>query len=215
MVEIVTQLFGELLSGEPLRLVEAVLGDPLPVVPPVQHRLEVLQFHGLCLGEMLVALRHVQPVKPGFLGRVSIVKEQNVGGDGGIGREHTAWQTDNGVQVKLSQQFLLDVHLGVVGAEQEAIGQDHRCPTIALQSVHDDRHEQVSGLTAGKVVWEVIFHIGLFAAAIGRIHQHHIELVVLGIVQHISRQGIVVVNAGDIQPVQQQIIAPQINDAQT
>ena len=84
MVEIVTQLFGELLSGEPLRLVEAVLGDPPAGRATSPAPAGSAPVSWLCLGEMLVALRHVQPVKPGFLGRVSIVKEQNVGGDGGI-----------------------------------------------------------------------------------------------------------------------------------
>ena len=205
LVQIVAQLLGELLRREPLRLVEAVLGDLLPVVPPVQNRLEMLWLHGLCLGKMLVALRHVQPVKPGLLGGVVIVKEQNVGGDGGIGREHAARQPDDGVQIELPQQLLFNAHLGVVGAEQKAVRQDHRRPAILFQPVHNHRHEQVGGLAAGQVAGEMVLHVRLLAAAVGGIHQYHVHLVVLGVVQHIVKQGIRVVHLGHIQPMKQKV----------
>ena len=49
------------------------------------------------------------------------------------------------------------------------------------------------------------FDICLLAAAVGGIHQHHVHLILPGIVQHVMRQGIVMINTGDIKSVQQQI----------
>ena len=101
LVEVVAQLFGKLLGSVLLRLVKAILGDLPPVVPPIQHGLEVLGLHGLGLGEVLISLRHIQPVEPSFLGGMGIVKEQDVGGDGRIGRKHAARQADNGMEIEL------------------------------------------------------------------------------------------------------------------
>ena len=51
----------------------------------------------------------------------------------------------------------------------------------------------------------MVFYVGLFVAAVGGIHQRHIELVRLGVVQHIPHQSVVVVHPGDIQSVKQQV----------
>ena len=132
------KLLCQLLRGEALRLVKAVRRDLLPVVPPLNRRVEVLQLHGLSLGEMLVAFRHVQPVEPRLLRRTSAVEEQDVGGNGGVRRKDAARHADDRVQVELAEQLLLDVHLGVVRAEQEAVGQNNRRAPAGSQPVHDD-----------------------------------------------------------------------------
>ena len=138
LIQIVAKVAGELFHGIAPGLVEAVHVQGLPVVPPDHHRVEVLQLHGLGLGEVLVALGHVQPIEPGLLRGAGAVKEQDVRGDGGIGGEDAAGHTDDGMEVKLRQQLFLDVDLGVVSAEEEAVGQDHRGAAVFFQSVHDD-----------------------------------------------------------------------------
>ena len=205
LVQVVAQFLGELVDGELLRLVKAVLGDLPPVVPPVQHGLKVLELHGLGLGEVLVPLGHIQPVEPGFLGGVGMVEKKDVGGNGRIRRKHAARQADDGMEIELPQQFALDVHLGIIGAEQEAVGEDYRGPAVLLEPVHDDRHEQVRRFAAGQVGGKVVFDLRLFAAAIRRIHQHHVHLVRLGIVQHIAQEAIGMVHPGHIQPMEQQV----------
>ena len=78
---------------------------------------------------MLVSLRHVHSIEPSLFGREAfsgticllVVEEKDVGGDTGIGREDTARQSDDGVQIELPQQFLLDGQLGIVSTEKEAI----------------------------------------------------------------------------------------------
>ena len=135
LVQIVSQFLGELLDGELLCLVKAVLSNFLAVVPPIQHWLEVLQPHGLGLGKMLVPFWHIQTVKPGFLGGVGVVKKQDIGSDRRIGREHASRQADDGVKIEFPQQFLFDVHLGIVGTEQKAVRQNHRRPAVLFQTV--------------------------------------------------------------------------------
>ena len=205
LVEVVAQVFGKLFCRELLCLVEPVLGQLLPMVPPFDGRGEMLQLHGLGLGEVLVALRHVQTIEPGLLGGASAVEEQDVGGDGRIGGEDAGRHTDDRMEVELRQQLLFQVDLGPVRAEQEAVGQDHRRPAALLQTVHDDRHKEVRGLGAGQVVGEMVLDLRFLAAAEGRVHEDHVELVVLGVVQHIPQKGVVVIHPRDVQPMQQQV----------
>ena len=115
---------------------------------------------------MLITLGHVQTVEPGFLRGAGTVEEENVRGDGGIGREDTAGHADDGMEIELREELLLDVELGVVGAEEEAVRKDHRGAAALLQAVHDDGHEEVGGLGAGQIRREVILDLGLFASAI-------------------------------------------------
>ena len=83
---------------------------------------------------------------------------------------------------------------------RESVWQDHRRPTALFQPVHDDGHKEIRRLAAGQVVGEVVLHIRLLAAAVGGIHQRHIELVRLGVVQHIPHQSVVVVHRGTSSP---------------
>ena len=205
LIQIVAQVIGELFHGKAPGFIKAVHVQGLAVVPPGHNRGEVLQLHGLGLGEVLVALGYVQTVKPGFLRGAAAVKEQDVRGDGGIGGENAAGHADDGVEIELRQQFFLDVDLGVVGAEEEAVGQDHRRAAVLLQPVHDDGHEEVGGLGAGQISGEMVLDLCLFAAAVRGIHEDHVKAVVVGVVQHVLQQGVVVIDPGHVQPVQQQV----------
>ena len=51
----------------------------------------------------------------------------------------------------------------------------------------------------------MVLDLRFLAAAVGRIHQHHVELIVLGIVQHVLQEGIIVINLRDVQSVQQHV----------
>ena len=74
---------------------------------------------------MLVTVGHVQTIEPRFPGieallgtlGLLVVEEKDIGGDAGIRRKNAAWQADDGVQVELPQQFLLDGEFGIVGTE--------------------------------------------------------------------------------------------------
>ena len=165
----------------------------------------MLEFHRLGLGEVLAVRGHVQTIEPCFLCRACTVEEQNVGSNRRIGRKNTTRHTDDGMQVEFGQQFLFDVDLGVIGTEQESVGQNHRHTTILLQTIHDDRHEKVSSFAACKIIWKVILYIRLFTAAVGRVHKNDIKLIVYGVVKYIFEKGIVMVHTRNIKSVQKEI----------
>lgn len=113
----------------------------LTVVPPLTDWVAMFRLHGLCLGEMLVPLWHIQTIEPRFLCRITfwsalrtgIVEEQNVRGNGSVGRKDATWQTDNGMQVEISEQFGLDGYLCVVRTKQETVWNNDRCTTFLFK----------------------------------------------------------------------------------
>ena len=205
LVEIVAELFGKLRCRELLRLVEAVQRELLAVLPPFYDGIEVLQLHRLRLGEVLVALRHVEAVEPRLLCRLCAVEEENVRRNRSIGREHAPGHADHGVQVEFRKQLLLDAQLCVVGAEEEAVGQDHRRASVLLEAIHDDRHEEVGRLGACEVGGEMALDVRLLAAAVGRIHEYDVELVALGVVEDIAQEGVGVEHLRDVQVVEEHV----------
>ena len=205
LVKIVAELVGELLSRELLRLVEAVLRELRAVLPPDDDGIEVLQLHRLRLGEVLVALRHVEAVEPGLLGGLGAVEEEDVRRDRGVGREDAPGHADHGVQVEFRKQLLLDAHLGVVRAEEKAVGQDHRRAAVLFQAVHDDGHEEVGRLGACEVGGKMALHVRLLATAVGGIHEDDVELVALGVVQDVVQEGVGVEHLRHVQVVQEHV----------
>ena len=109
------------------------------------------------------------------------------------------------MQVKLAEQLFLDIHLGVVCAEQEAVRQYDRRAAVLFQPVHDDGQEKIGGLAACEIVREVVFHVCLFAAAVGRVHKDHVKLIVFCVVQHVAEKRVIMEYARVVQPVQQKI----------
>ena len=51
----------------------------------------------------------------------------------------------------------------------------------------------------------MILYLCLFRAAVGRVHQNHIDLIILGVVQHVAQQGVVVEHLRHVQIMQQHI----------
>lgn len=196
---------GDLVYGVALGFGEVALEDFLTVVPPCFDGVEVLEAHGLCLAEVLVALGHVEAVEPGLLGRVGAVEEEDVRRDARIGREDAAGQPYDGVQVALGHELLLDVDFRVVGTEEEAVGQDDGGAATLLESIEDDAHEEVGRLTICEVVGEVAHDVFLLAAAVWRIHEDLVELVFLRVVEDVVEQAVAVVDVGVVDAVQQQV----------
>lgn len=196
---------GDLVGGVALGLGEVALEDFPTVIPPRFDGVEVLEAHGLCLAEVLVALGHVEAVEPCLLGRVGAVEEEDVRRDARVGREDAAGQPYDGVQVALGHELLLDVDFRVVGAEEEAVGQDDSRAAIRLEAVEDDAHEEVGRLAVCEVVGEVAHDVFLLAAAVRRIHEDLVELVALCVVEHIVKQAVAVVDVGVVDAVQQEV----------
>ena len=51
----------------------------------------------------------------------------------------------------------------------------------------------------------MILHVRLFAAAVRGIHEDHVKLIVLRVVQHVPQEGIIVVNLGQVDVMQQHV----------
>ena len=185
LVEIVAELFRQLLRRERLRLVETVRRERLAVVPPFHGGGEMLELHRFRFRKMLVAVRHVQPIEPRLLRGARAVEEKDVRRDGRVGGEDASGHADDRVEVELRQQLTLEVDLRVVRPEEEAVRQDDGGAAVPFQAVHDDGHEEVGGFGACKIGGKMVLHIGLFAAAVGGIHEDDVETVVVGIVQDV------------------------------
>ena len=63
-------------------------------------------------------------VEPDIPSRLAFLEEEQVGADGGVGPEHGVGQADDGVQVALFHEMLLEPRLDAL-AEQGAVGEDH------------------------------------------------------------------------------------------
>ena len=66
--------------------------------------------------------------------------------NGSIRAEHGAGQSDNGVQIKLTNELFLDIHFRIVQTEQETIRHDNGGSAVFLQTVQDNRHKQIGCL---------------------------------------------------------------------
>ena len=51
----------------------------------------------------------------------------------------------------------------------------------------------------------MVLYFRLFRSSIGRVHQNHIDPIILGIVQHVTQQGIVMEHLRHVQVMQQHI----------
>ncbi len=205
LVQIVVELFRQLLRGERLRLVETVRRERLAVVPPFHGGGEMLKLHRLRFREMLVAVRHVETIEPRLLRGARAVEEENVRRDGRVGGEDAAGHADDRMEVELRQQLTLEVDLRVVRPEEEAVRQDDGGAAVPFQAVHDDGHEEVGGFGACEIGGKMVLHVGLFAAAVGGIHEDHVEAVVVGIVQNVFQQGVVVEDVGLVQIMEEHV----------
>src|SRR5574344_458285 len=124
---------------------------------------------------MFIAVRHIKAIEPSFLRRTRIVEEKKIRRNRSIRREDASRKTDYRMEVELREQLLLDVHLGVVRAEEKPVGQNNRRASTFFKAVHDDRHKKIRRLGTRQIRGEVTLYIRLLAAAVGRIHKNHIE----------------------------------------
>ena len=148
---------------------------------------------------------NIHSVEPCFRCRLCVVEEQQIGGNGSIGAEHRAGQSDNGMQIKLANELFLDVYLGVVQTKQKAVRHDNGGSAVLLQAVQDDRHKQVGCFRTCQVVGEEALNRLVLMPTIGRIHQYHIKLIIIRIVQQIVFQRVHVIDVRDFNIMQQHI----------
>ena len=162
---------------------------------------------------MLSVRRNIHSVEPCFCCRLCVIEEQQIGGNGSIGAEHRAGQSDNGVQIKLANELFLDVYLRIVQTEQETIRHDNSSSAVFLQTVQDHRHEQIGSLRACQIIGEEALNGLVLMSAIGRVHQDDVELIRVRIVQQIMLQRVHVIDVRNLNVMQQHIgYAEQIRE---
>ena len=154
---------------------------------------------------MLSVRRNIHSIEPCFCCRLCVIEEQQIGGNGSIGAEHRARQSDNGVQIKLANELFLDVYLRIVQTEQETIRHDNSSSAVFLQTVQDHRHEQIGGLRACQIIGEESLNGLVLMSAIGRVHQDDVELIRICIVQQIMLQRVHMIDIGNFNVMQQHI----------
>ena len=205
LVEIIAQFFFQFLRADFFGFVKTVHGQFLTVIPPFFERFEIFRLEKSCFGKSWDIGRRIQTIEPGFPCRMGILKKEDIGRNTGIRSENTGRQTDNGVEIESGQELFLDIELGVVRAKEETVRKDDRRASVFLQTVEDQRHKEIGRFTAGQIVGEVALDVGLFAAAVGRIHHNDIETVFVRIVQDVADEGIVVDDVWHVYIMQEHI----------
>ena len=165
------------------------------VAPPVDLGFEFLEAHGLGLVVALHAFGIGVLVVPDVLGGPALGEEQQVGLDAGVGIEHAVGQADDGVQVALFQQGLLEAGLHAF-AEQKAIGQDHGGAALVLEQLDDEGHEQVRRFARAQVGGEVVLDAVFFHAAKRRVGDDDVDAVRVAVVFVGAGQSVVVADVG-------------------
>ena len=202
----VEAVFAELIGGVGAGEVDAVALDGLALVPPGLEGCKEVLGHGAGLGEGFALLREGKAIEPGLLGGAVAVEEEDVGGDGGVGGEDAGGQTDDGVEIEVVEEALLEGALDGVVAKEEAIGEDDGGAAAGLEAVEDEGDEEVGGLGAGEVLGEVGFDGGGLGAAVGGIHEDDIELVVCLVVQELLLgEGVAVEDVGGVDIVEKEV----------
>ena len=94
----------------------------------------------------------------------------------GVGLEDAVGQPDDGVEVALLHQMLLEPRLHAL-AEERAVGQHHGGAAAGLQQADDQGEEQVGRLARLEVLREVALDAVFLAAAEGRIGEDDVDAV--------------------------------------
>ena len=135
----------------------------------------------------------------------------------GVGRKDAVGQADDGVEVELLEQLLLDAGADAV-AEEGAVGDDDggagrpaRRRRPAVQLAHDELQEEQRRLGGLLVLGEVALDALLLLAAEGRIGEDHVHPVLLADLGQLEAQGVARVDLRGVEAVQEQVhLAEQI-----
>ena len=175
------------------------------VGPPGLLGLELLDPDRLRLVVGLDALGIGVFVVPDLFCGFALLKEQQVRLDPGIGREDAVREPDNGVEVALGQELLLDPALDAL-AKERAVGEDDRGPAAVFQDVHDQNEEEIGGFPGLVHGGEVLLDPVLLHAAERGVCYDHIHPVPGGVVLQRAGKGVVVPDLDrDIDAVQHHV----------
>ena len=167
----------------------------LPLVPPVDTWLQMLEADGFGHGVGFLPLGDAVLVEPDFLGWGSFLEKKQICADGGIGLEDAVRQADNGVEVALLQQVFLEPRLDAF-AEEGAVRQDHCGAAAGFEKAHDEGKEEIRRLACLEVFGKVGLDAVFLSPAEGRIGEDDIHPVRLGVADIGAGQGVVMADEG-------------------
>lgn len=84
-------------------------------------------------------------VVPNLFCGLALLEEEEVRLDAGIGRENAVREPDDGVEVALRQEYLLDPGLDAF-AKEGAVREDDGCPASVFEEMHDQDEEEIGSL---------------------------------------------------------------------
>lgn len=175
------------------------------LAPPLALGLELLDADRLALVVALGAGRIGMLVVPNFRCRRALGEEEQVRADAGVRIEDAVGQADDGVQVALVEQGLLDSRLNAF-AEERAVGEDQPSAAAGLEDLHQEHEEQIGRLARAELGGEVGLDAVLLHAAEGGIRDDHIHALLRRPVAQRAGQRVVMVDVGRyVNAVQQQI----------
>ena len=144
-------------------------------------------------------------VIPDLGGGCALGEEQKIGTDASVGIEDAIGQADDGVEVALAEQGLLDPRFDAF-AEKGAIGQDQSGPAAGLEDSHQQYQEEIGGLPGAVLGRKIALNAVLLHAAEGGIGDNHIHPFLAFPVKQRPAKGVVVADVGGhVNAVQQQV----------
>src|SRR5579871_1323475 len=87
------------------------------ILPPGDAVSELLELQGFGLGIALAAFGQRLLVVPDIACVTRAIKEEDVGGNTGIGGEDTIWQSQDGMEVEVAEEFFFDTHGDTIAEE--------------------------------------------------------------------------------------------------
>ena len=130
-----------------------------------------------------------------MLGGLAFGEKQQIGFNAGVGVKDAIWQTHNGMQVAIFQQFFFEAGFHAF-AKEKAVGQDHSSTPLVFEQVNNERHKQVCGFAGTEGGREVVFDAIFFHATKGRVGDDDVDAVFVGIVPQRPAQRVVMLNIG-------------------
>ena len=180
--------------------------DSLIPSPPVCTSLQIINTNWLGHRIGHLASWNAMLVVPNFLCRSSLFKEKQISSDAGIRLKDAIGEANDGMQVTLPHQMLLQASLHTF-TKENSIWQHNCSTTISFQQTNDQRQEQICSFFGSKLLGEVGFNAILHARTKRRIGQNDICTIHIGIAQIWASKGIFMTNKTSIRHSMQKHIS--------
>src|SRR5262249_33735814 len=165
-------------------VVQTILGRDFPgsfvffsIIPPFEAVAEFLELDRLGFGVVLPAFGKRLLIVPDFFGGMGPVEEHEIRRNAGVWSEDPVGEADDGVKIKIFEQFFFDASADAV-AEKGTVGHDDGGPARfrrPLELSHNKLKEKQSGFGGLLVFGKIAKDTALFLAAEGRVGHDDID----------------------------------------